>query len=701
MLTVQIDNCNNITSGNINIIKNNLNIFYAMNGMGKSTIAKAIALTAENGDLSTLRPFGDNVIPAGSFSQPVGKVLLFDEDFVNTIVFNESEVIENAFDVFIKTPQYEESLRSINERLKNLHIDTSTNQDLTKLLSAGQLVLTKFTLTKSNELKQIGLIKSLTNSESIFHLPEKIKKFQPLMIKEYNVDWVGWKNDGGKFDDNNICPFCATGLDSEYTNEKKIFTSSYTKSNVKNIREMISYFDTLQEYLDADKKEMLYRCIRETTDEQTINLWVRKFYLELKYLVEKIKRVQEFNTFEVRRDEISKLGDQLTSLTIDIEPLEIFTSDKVKELLASINERILALVGETEILKKDIGELNGLIGSATRRAVQDINEFLYMAGINYVLEIVHAGENVTRSILKYRSRGDDDIPVENIRMHLSWGERNAFALVLFMHYALSQNPDIVILDDPISSFDNNKKYAIINRLFTNVQGKASFFGRTVLMLTHDFQPIIDFIAVHKPTGRSVSGCFLRNDAGVISVTEISENDIKSWPILLSENTKNEALNKVHRVTSLRKLLEHTQMSLEESMAYNILSCLLHGKEKPTFLDGTEINQADIIVGEKVIQEYIADFTYPSYKQGVFDLPVLTDLFKKETNAYFQLQVFRVILAVANIRSEMIDDPLLKYIDEQFHVENDYIFHLDLKKYDIVPEFVIPKCRQFLEQKHLI
>jgi predicted ATPase len=53
MLTVQIENCNNIISGSINVTKDYLNIFYAMNGMGKSTIAKTIALIAENGDMST------------------------------------------------------------------------------------------------------------------------------------------------------------------------------------------------------------------------------------------------------------------------------------------------------------------------------------------------------------------------------------------------------------------------------------------------------------------------------------------------------------------------------------------------------------------------------------------------------------------------------------------------------------------------
>ena len=42
--------------------------------------------------------------------------------------------------------------------------------------------------------------------------------------------------------------------------------------------------------------------------------------------------------------------------------------------------------------------------------------------------------------------------------HLSYGEKNAFALVLFMYSVLKDNPDLIVLDDPISSFDGNKKF---------------------------------------------------------------------------------------------------------------------------------------------------------------------------------------------------------------------------------------------------
>ena len=122
MINIEINNCNNVTLANIHLIKDRLNICYAMNGTGKSTIAKAIELISKNEDLSVLRPFDGEIAPSGKFSESINKVLLFNEEFVNTIVFKESEVIQNAFDVFIKTPEYEEQQKSINERLKKIFI---------------------------------------------------------------------------------------------------------------------------------------------------------------------------------------------------------------------------------------------------------------------------------------------------------------------------------------------------------------------------------------------------------------------------------------------------------------------------------------------------------------------------------------------------------------------------------------------------
>ena len=701
MIKVEIKNCNNIISTDIHLEKNHLNIRYAMNGTGKSTIATAIELQSKQEDLSDLKCFGSAVEPTCTFSENINKVLLFNDDFVNNIVFQQSEVIQNSFDVFIRTPQYEERQSSINSRLKNIHVDISENKELQQLVLVGKTVLSKFSLTQGGELQQRGMIKSLTSSKSIFTLPKELSKFQPLMQRNYNVDWVGWKNDGAKYDDIGICPFCTSSLGEQYQTEKKVFTASYTQSNVKNIMDMISYFETVKDYMDEGKKDILYNCVKGSKDTREIQLWIKKFYTELKFLVEEIAEVQEFNSFKVRREDITQLDVQLKKLTIDISNLEIFTNAKVKTLITFINKKIDEVLAEIELLKKDIGELKGFIGTAKEQAVNDINDFLSTADIHYKFEITDQSENSSTTTLSYISGTKDPFEVENIEAHLSWGEKNAFGLVLFMHYALSQEPQLVILDDPISSFDNNKKYAIISRLFSSKNKKRSFYRKTVLMLTHDLEPVIDYVINEKPTGAYVSACFLQNKGGVLSEVEISESDIKSLPRMLVEDSKNDKLNKVHRIASLRKFFEHVPNQPGQEQAYNLLSCLLHGKAKPTRKDDSEMTKVEIANGEALIKQFILDFDYTTYSKKVFEKEALLKIITDDPNSYFRLQAFRVLLLVLNLKSKINDDTLMKYIDEQFHIENDYIFTLDLSKYDVVPEFVIPRIFEFLKKEGLV
>ncbi|WP_233592630.1 hypothetical protein [Erwinia psidii] len=57
-----------------------------------------------------------------------------------------------------------------------------------------------------------------------------------------------------------------------------------------------------------------------------------------------------------------------------------------------------------------------------------------------------------------------------VSQHLSDGERNAFAIVLFMYECLAKKPDLLLLDEPMSSFDKNKKSVILEVLLRRNTG---------------------------------------------------------------------------------------------------------------------------------------------------------------------------------------------------------------------------------------
>ena len=75
-------------------------------------------------------------------------------------------------------------------------------------------------------------------------------------------------------------------------------------------------------------------------------------------------------------------------------------------------------------------------------------------------------------------------------------------------------------------------------------------------------------------------------------------------------------------------------------------------------------------------------------------------YKMETNNYKKLQLFRVYLELSDNRDKLKEKNsiVLKFIDEIYHIENDYIFSLDLIKFDIIPDFIINSINEFMFTK---
>jgi hypothetical protein len=313
-------------------------------------------------------------------------------------------------------------------------------------------------------------------------------------------------------------------------------------------------------------------------------------------------------------------------------------------------------------------------------------------------------ENDSKTILKYRDIHANTYDVDNIKKRLSWGEKNAFALVLFMHYATSTDADLIILDDPISSFDSDKKYAIINRLFKNNGNDRTFYKKTVLLLTHDFEPVIDFIVNGKPTSEFVSATYLVNKNGTVSETEINENEVMSQIKLLKAIMDDDEIDTINRLVAIRKLIEHTWKSDDEINAYSIISSLIHGKEIPDKKIGNDIlpmDSTEIALGTSYIKNHIPSFSYDQVRNVNLASESLIDAYNNEICSYLKLQLFRVFLELYGRRAGLNDDVLLKYIDETYHIENDFIYALDFRKFDIVPDFIMKKCDEYMKAQSIM
>lgn len=108
-MRLKISNCNNIDNGEFDIVEGRLNIKYAINGTGKSTISKTIEafVTNDQEKKHSLLPFkyytnGEENSPKLEGYDQFTKVAIFNEKYIEDYVYQSDELIKNSFEIFVK-----------------------------------------------------------------------------------------------------------------------------------------------------------------------------------------------------------------------------------------------------------------------------------------------------------------------------------------------------------------------------------------------------------------------------------------------------------------------------------------------------------------------------------------------------------------------------------------------------------------------
>lgn len=697
MYHIKIENCNNIVEGELDIEDGKLNILYGINGTGKTTIAKAIEFSKEPQKIEELQSFFTENQASVSINPEIGKILVFNEDFVRNIVFKEDEVIQNSFEVFLKTSKYSQKKAQLDQHLQALHNIMKQDEEIQELQRLLDQIAGKFKRTTNGKLSKTGVYKSVLSKSNLYNIPEELDSYRPFITNtEINIPWIDWKSKGDAFDVGDGCPYCSETLNRTVHNQRKeVFKKTYKKSDSQNLKDLLDLLENLRIYIKPEKYDELVTYVKTDVPEDIISALLEKLLLELDVMLKRFTAIGEFGSRRIVLADISKLDQQINEMEIPKSFFEIFGGEKIGNVIKRINDQVTELRSEAAVLKTEMGALKGVMQATIQASQTDINEFLKTAGINYELVILAEDETNSRTILK-QCFSEERTDVTKIRDHLSWGEKNAFALILFMYYAVMQNPDLIILDDPISSFDTNKKYAILHRMFKNI-GKRdiSLEGKTVLLLTHDFEPITDFIVVGKLGEEKAQASFICNEHGIVKSHKIDANsDVKLITMECGEIAKNTDINIVSRVAFLRKLSELNGRSGDWGLVYEILSCLIHANEiKRKIGNNTYIDIApeDVALGISKIKEYISDFDYNELKNNIYTKEGIKSLYAIETNAYLKVQLFREmneILSNNEVKITQMDSAWYKFIDETYHIENDYLHFLDIIKFNIVPSYII-------------
>ena len=577
-IVIGIKNCNCIKEANIKIEEGTLNIKYGSNGTGKSTISKAIFLKTHgnNSELQSLQPYGANETEKPEVNGVTfNKVMVFDESYVNSYLFKEKSFLENSFRVFLKSEECEKLAGDIAELLSELQGIFQQNEAIQNIRAFLPKYAETVKYSDGEISKKGGVGEFLKGNGAGFDKYDELKGYKSFYDRDMIsvTKWAKWRNDGIKQMHGENCPFCADKLKKEIDKENEVISKVFKNSALSTANAVLEYLHeaVAKNYINQDAISVLQEYISSTGKEDSLVSELKSLGTETEYLYKKIEKICLFRPMNVTHEQLENIDNNLNEMYIDKRQInKFYSTELIYEMVDEVENKI-------NNLKVNTGKLRGLfvqhekkMEALISKRKDDINQFFLLAGFPYKFEIIPDGENKAISYLS--PINTEDIKVSDPDTHLSWGEKNAFSLVMFMFEAVSEKADLIVLDDPITSFDKDKKFAVIRRLFDNQ--KVSFRDKTVLMVTHDMQPLIDYVHndFFKRMGLTtpVKAKYLLNENGTINEYEILRDDLLNTVELtkLIANDLNRSM--AVRIVNLRKYIELTKPGYSESDIYEVL-----------------------------------------------------------------------------------------------------------------------------------
>lgn len=691
-MNIRISNCNNIDNGSISLVEGRLNIKYAINGTGKSTLAKAIELSMSPEQLKSLTPYKyltenpvlDEHKSSVECTPEINKVSIFNEETVNQYTFLPDDLLANSFEILIKTADYEVRMRNIQLLIQEIQNTFRENPDLDQLIAELTTFISGFGNAKNSYSKTGSIGKGLAKGNKIANVPVELTEYIPYIQSDINASWLTWQSKGAPFlDVAEKCPYCAGEL---HANQKAVVQQvavEYDSKYVAELQKMIGVFRALEDYFTDPVKETIDRLSNSSTSfsPEEIN-FLKEIKDQVVVLNNKLIEIKSLN-FGTLKD-VDAVIVSLQGKRIDLTMLGHINSPYTNEHISVVNNALDHIIGQAGQLQGEINKEKNLIRRTIEKYNKEINGFLESAGYNYQVSIIEdRDKNTYRMVLLSK---ESSVQVNDVKLHLSYGEKNAFALVLFMYRAIKENPDLVILDDPISSFDKNKKYAIMEMLF---KGAGSLQGKTVIMLTHDFDPIVDLIhtsSIRCKFNPVPVAAFLWNEEGSLHEKEINPTDILSFFEIANVNI-NSDIDEINKLIYMRRRLEGCG---DKGLAWQLLSNIFHPDRTVPIIQGTngnrEMTEPEIAEGTKVIQNEIPEFEYNRVYCRAHDKMQMIALYKSVTSSYEKIQLYRIIN-----HGQISDTVFKKFVDEAYHVENDSLFQLNPTEYPTIPEYIINLC----------
>ncbi|HHT0093521.1 TPA: AAA family ATPase, partial [Raoultella planticola] len=437
-MDVEISHCNNIDHARITLSENRLNIKFAPNGTGKSTVSRAIlhSVVGDAPSLNALLPFKlrasnpSNFRPSVSGVEVIRDVMCFDEKYVAQFTFQPNELVSNSFDIFIKTEAYSQAEGEIEAMVMAIRQEFTNNEELELFITHLQELSGAFKLTSKGLSKASTGMRGLSGGNKLHHIPPGLENYQPFIQSARNVEWIEWQTKGYEnFStlSEDCCPFC-TGNSHDKIEQIRKVSDEYDKAVIKNLVVIINAVDKLGEYFNDNARARLKEI---TTLQGGLEQRHESYLLTIKQqtdnLLTLLNTLKTLNSFSF--NDASNVRASLAAYRLDLQFFPELQSDRTQQMVERLNASLDALIAQAGKLQGKINIQRDGMQRLILKHMTDINTFLSYAGYRYQVDISGDGAECR---LKLRHIDHED-HLSGGSQHLSYGERNAFAIVLFMY----------------------------------------------------------------------------------------------------------------------------------------------------------------------------------------------------------------------------------------------------------------------------
>ena len=438
------------------------------------------------------------------------------------------------------------------------------------------------------------------------------------------------------------CPLCQRPIDSSYVNElmeriaivlddsrqqyindldqcielfadvvpaplpKDIFNPESNRCEVA-VNKLNKYLNTICQALEK-KKESPYKAA-QALDAGLFQTLCSECQSAFDDLNTKIgKRNVDINEKDKLKRETTELNQKLGC--IECEPL-FKNRDDAKQLLNTNLQTIEDCKQKIDQAKKELGRLNAQMNNTS--TALDI--------INSLLLYVFGGDNRLQ-LADYEGKGYRLLSHNNpVRPDsISTGERNVIALAYFFADILRGQSEesgtrtemLVVIDDPISSFDTSNRYGIIQMLTNRVHAilgdswndrrqntQGNRFSK-VLFLTHDFHTLADLVSMRAKLKWDSIKDDANNRIKLPAYMDLYDRQLKTVWEVKSEDY-------FERMKAVFDYADKDQVSRDDSIG-NQIRCLLE-----SYLTFMYRRGIDDVVANDYIMEPVPEVVRPIFK----------------------------------------------------------------------------------------